>query len=61
MSSPGYENGVYVGSYNLEIRQAYLRYKIMRYLFEHPGASIARASKNARIAWRRKASNGKRK
>lgn len=61
MRKATYEDGQYVGKYNLKIRQAFLFYKIETYLINHPGASRQQAGKYARVAWRRKASSGKRK
>ena len=57
----GYEQNEYVGKFNLDIKKLYLAYRIARYLYEHPGAKLEKASKYARVAWRRKASDHKRK
>lgn len=54
-------NDIYVGKFNEHIRQLFINYRVERYLFENPGASRSKAGKYARVAWRRKASGGKRK
>lgn len=61
MSAPEYQDEYYVGKYNLKIRDLYIAYRIARYLWEHPTASEKKAKQYARVAWRRKASGGKRK
>lgn len=48
-------HSVLVGKYNLDIRNAYLRYKVQAYLIDHPGAFSEQAFRAARQAWKRKA------
>lgn len=47
---PGYEAGVYVGKYTLKIRDAFMYYRIEKYLIDHPGAKREQAGKYARVA-----------
>lgn len=61
MDKPGYHDGLYVGKYTVKIRDAYITYRTEKYLIDHPGSTRSKASKYARVAWRRKASGGKRK
>ncbi len=49
-----HEDGILVGPYNARIRDYYMKYRVERYLIDHPGASRSQASKIARVSWRRK-------
>lgn len=46
---------VLIGRYNLDIRDAYMRYKVQQYLVDHPGAFSDMAFRAARQGWKRKA------
>lgn len=48
---------VLVGKYTIEIRDAYMKYRVERYLIDHPHKTRKDAGRAARIAWRRKALN----
>lgn len=37
-----------------DMKQAYLRYRTIRYMMEHPEVQPSRARKYARVAWRQK-------
>lgn len=52
-----YDNGhvTLVGRYNVEIRNAYMFYRVERYLIDHPNATRKKAGAMARHAWRQKA------
>lgn len=52
-----YDNGkvTLVGRYNVKIRNAYMFYRVERYLIDHPGATRKKAGQMARHAWRQKA------
>lgn len=46
---------VLIGKYTLEIREAYMYYRIERYMIDHPMATRKKAGQMARHAWRQKA------
>lgn len=46
---------IFVGRYNLDIRDAYIRYKVQAYLIDHPGAHSDMAFRAVRQGWKRKA------
>lgn len=52
-----YDNGkvTLVGRYNVQIRNAYMYYRVERYLIDHPEATRKQAGQMARHAWRLKA------
>lgn len=52
-----YDNGkvTLVGRYNVKIRNAYMYYRVERYLIDHPEATRKKAGAMARHAWRLKA------
>lgn len=46
---------VLIGRYTVEIRDAYMYYRIERYMIDHPTATRKKAGQMARHAWRLKA------
>ena len=47
---------VLIGRYTVEIRDAYMYYRIERYMIDHPESTRKKAGQIARHAWRQKAS-----
>ena len=46
---------IFVGNYTEAIRDAYMYYRVERYLIDHPAKTRKQAGAAARQAWRRKA------
>jgi len=46
---------VLIGKYTVEIRDAYMYYRIERYMIDHPESTRKKAGQMARHAWRQKA------
>lgn len=46
---------VLIGKYTVEIREAYMYYRIERYMIDHPEKTRKQAGQIARHAWRQKA------
>lgn len=52
-----YDNGkiTLIGRYTVAIRNAYMYYRVERYMIDHPTATRRKAGQAARAAWRSKA------